>query len=45
VLGCANGPHWQAFLARLEQADPTGALTVITDSRSDPTTASLPGRG
>ena len=29
-----NSGNWQAFLARLEQADPTGAIAVITDNVS-----------
>jgi hypothetical protein len=27
-----NSVHWQAFLARLEQANPTGTIAVITDN-------------
>ena len=37
VTCCApsrNSTHWQAFLARLEQANPTGAIAVITDNLS-----------
>ncbi len=37
VTMCApsrNSAHWQAFLARLEQADPTGPIAVITDNLS-----------
>ena len=37
VTMCApsrNSAHWQAFLARLEQANPTGAIAVITDNLS-----------
>jgi transposase len=29
-----NSAHWQEFLARLEQANPTGAIAVITDNLS-----------
>jgi DDE superfamily endonuclease len=29
-----NGAHWQEFLTRLEQANPTGAIAVITDNLS-----------
>jgi hypothetical protein len=29
-----NSASWQAFLTRLEQANPTGAIAVITDSLS-----------
>ena len=29
-----NSAHWQAFLARLEQVNPTGTLAVITDNLS-----------
>ena len=29
-----NSGNWQAFLARLEQANPTGTLAVITDNLS-----------
>jgi transposase len=37
VTCCApsrNSAHWQAFLARLEQVNPTGTLAVITDNLS-----------
>src|SRR3954451_249470 len=37
VTCCApsrNSAHWQAFLARLEQANPTGTIAVITDNLS-----------
>ncbi len=37
VTYCApsrNSAHWQAFLARLERANPTGTLAVITDNLS-----------
>ena len=37
VTCCApsrNSVHWQAFLARLEQANPTGTIAVITDNLS-----------
>ena len=37
VTCCApsrNSASWQAFLARLEQANPTGAIAVITDNLS-----------
>ncbi len=37
VTYCApsrNSAHWQAFLARLEQANPTGTIAVITDNLS-----------
>ena len=37
VTYCApsrNGAHWQVFLARLEQANPTGTIAVITDNLS-----------
>jgi len=37
VTRCApsrNSAHWQAFLARLEQANPTGTIAVITDNLS-----------
>ena len=37
VTMCApsrNSTSWQAFLARLEQANPTGAIAVITDNLS-----------
>jgi transposase len=37
VTCCApsrNSAHWQEFLARLEQANPTGTITVITDNLS-----------
>jgi hypothetical protein len=40
VTYCApsrNSAHWQAFLARLEQANPTGAIAVITDNLSSHT--------
>jgi transposase len=29
-----NSAHWQEFLARLEQANPTGTIAVITDNLS-----------
>jgi transposase len=29
-----NSAHWQAFLARLERANPTGTIAVITDNLS-----------
>ena len=29
-----NSTHWQAFLTRLEQANPTGTIAVITDNLS-----------
>jgi transposase len=29
-----NSAYWQAFLARLEQANPTGTIAVITDNLS-----------
>ena len=37
VTMCApsrDSAHWQAFLARLEQVNPTGTLAVITDNLS-----------
>ena len=37
VTCCApsrNSTHWQTFLTRLEQANPTGAIAVITDNLS-----------
>src|SRR4051794_27645412 len=37
VTCCApsrNSASWQAFLARLEQANPTGTIAVITDNLS-----------
>ena len=37
VTCCAssrNSVHWQAFLTRLEQANPTGTIAVITDNLS-----------
>jgi hypothetical protein len=37
VTCCAparNGVYWQAFLTRLEQANPTGTIAVITDNLS-----------
>src|SRR3712207_4812412 len=37
VTCCApsrNSAHWQEFLARLEQANPTGTIAVITDNLS-----------
>jgi transposase len=37
VTCCApsrNSVHWQAFLARLERANPTGTIAVITDNLS-----------
>jgi transposase len=37
VTCCApsrNSAHWQAFLARLEQANPIGTIAVITDNLS-----------
>jgi transposase len=37
VTCCApsrNSANWQEFLARLEQANPTGAIAVITDNLS-----------
>jgi transposase len=37
VTCCApsrNSGHWQEFLARLEQANPTGTIAVITDNLS-----------
>ena len=29
-----NSAHWQEFLARLERANPTGTIAVITDNLS-----------
>ena len=29
-----NSAHWQGFLTRLEQANPTGTIAVITDNLS-----------